>query len=76
MFDFKKEDSGNMDALFVNDNNENASVETYDVAFFHELCNREKVNLRFPYKKPLKQITVSKTDSGTQKENDDYPPGF
>ena len=61
----------------MNDSIDNASVVTYDVAIFHELCNREKVNLRLPFQKSKKHAVGLESQSNLDqiKEND-YPPGF
>ena len=65
-----------------NPGEDNASVRTADLAVFHELCNRERVDLKLPYNRS-KPVINTNHDENSVKSNEsknnaksDVPPEF
>ena len=60
---------------------DNTSVRTADIAVFHELCNRERVDLKLPYNrsKPVINTNDDQDSSNNESKNNsktDLPPEF
>jgi len=58
---------------------DNASVRTTDIAVFHELCNRERVDLKLPYNRSKHVIDRNDDRISLKSKNDlniDVPPEF
>lgn len=55
---------------------DNASVKTTDIAVFHELCNRDRVDLQIPYKRTNNVRPPSEKQNKPDESQINAPPDF